>query len=49
MHYKRKKSKRNVRCTMCTQLRWMGNSKSRKRISDLKNDDKVKEQMVAIV
>ena len=42
MHYKRKKSKRNVRCTLCTQLRWRGNSKSKKRISDLRNDDREK-------
>jgi len=42
MHFKRKKSKRNVKCTMCTQLRWLGNSKLRKRISDLRNEDRAK-------
>ena len=26
---KRKKTKRNVRCTMCTQHRWFGNNKGR--------------------
>jgi len=25
-HFKRKKSKRQVRCTMCTKFRWRGNS-----------------------
>ena len=28
-NFKRKKSKRSVRCTMCTQHRWLGNSKER--------------------
>lgn len=41
-NYKRKKSRRSCRCTMCTQLRWLGNSKSRKRISDIRNEDKAK-------
>ena len=44
MNFKRKKTKRRVKCTMCTQFRWMGNSKSRKRISDLKNIDREKSQ-----
>jgi hypothetical protein len=48
MHYKRKKSKRNVRCTLCTQLRWRGNSKSKKRISDLRNDDREKAERTTI-
>ena len=26
---------------MCTKYRWRGNSRNKKRISDLKNDDKV--------
>lgn len=30
MNFKRKKTKRRVRCTLCTQFRWMGNSKGRK-------------------
>ena len=30
-HHKRKKSKRRVRCTMCTQYRWLGNSKGRQK------------------
>lgn len=25
-NFKRKKTKRNVRCTMCTQNRWLGNN-----------------------
>ena len=35
-NFKRKKARRKCRCTMCTQLRWMGNSKGRKRIRDLR-------------
>jgi hypothetical protein len=30
-NFKRHKTKRNVRCTMCTQYRWMGNGKDRTR------------------
>jgi hypothetical protein len=48
MHYKRKKSKRNVRCTLCTQLRWRGNSKAKKRISDLRNHDREKDERTSI-
>jgi len=29
MNHKRKKSKRSVRCTICTPHRWKGNSKER--------------------
>lgn len=29
-NFKRKKCKRNVRCTLCTSYRWMGNSKGRR-------------------
>lgn len=29
MNHKRKKSKRQVRCTMCTKDRWKGNTKDR--------------------
>jgi hypothetical protein len=28
-HYKRKKSRRVVRCTLCTPHRWLGNSRRR--------------------
>jgi hypothetical protein len=42
MNFKRKKTKRRVRCTMCTQYRWLGNNVGKKRISDLRNDDKAK-------
>lgn len=35
-HHKRKKSKRQVKCTLCTKYRWMGNSKNRKRVRDLR-------------
>lgn len=33
MKFKRKKSKRSVKCTMCTKYRWLGNAASRQRIS----------------
>jgi hypothetical protein len=29
MNHKRKRSKRQVKCTMCTQFSWMGNTKER--------------------
>ena len=38
MNFKRKKSKRSVRCTMCTQHRWRGNSKSRKSVRDQRQE-----------
>ena len=41
-NYKRKKSKRACKCTLCTKFRWLGNSLQRKRISDIRNIDKVK-------
>lgn len=44
MHFKRKKTKRCVRCTICTKHRWKGNSASKKRISDLRNKEKADEQ-----
>jgi hypothetical protein len=28
-HWKRKRSRRNVRCTMCTSFKWMGNRTGR--------------------
>ena len=31
MNFKRKKSKRNVRCTLCTADRWKGNAKDRRK------------------
>lgn len=34
MNHKRKKSKRQVRCTLCTEHRWKGNTKDRIRFSD---------------
>ena len=30
MNFKRKKCKRNVRCTLCTADRWKGNAKDRR-------------------
>jgi len=34
MNYKRKRSHRQVRCTMCTWWSWLGNHKQRKPIQD---------------
>ena len=28
-NYKRRKPRRKCRCTLCTQLRWLGNKKAR--------------------
>jgi hypothetical protein len=39
-NFKRKKSKRNVRCTICTKYRWRGNSTGKKRIRDLRQEEK---------
>lgn len=36
---KRKKPKRNVRCTMCTKYRWLGNNKGRRKLRDLPHKD----------
>jgi hypothetical protein len=30
------KRKKQVRCTMCSQYKWMGNSKKKKRIRDVR-------------
>jgi hypothetical protein len=37
MNYKRKKARRNVRCTLCTDLRWLGNNNGRRKHSDSRN------------
>jgi hypothetical protein len=34
-NFKRRKSKRIVRCTLCTAYRWMGNSKQRLKAKEL--------------
>jgi hypothetical protein len=34
MNHKRKKSKRSVKCTICTKHRWMGNHKGRRPVRD---------------
>jgi hypothetical protein len=34
-NFKRRKSKRVVRCTLCTQYRWMGNTKQRRKAKEL--------------
>lgn len=39
MNYKRKKSKRQVRCTLCTKYRWFGNSKEGKSVHELRYED----------
>lgn len=38
MNHKRKKCKRSVRCTMCTQNRWRGNNKDRFKAKDQVHD-----------
>lgn len=44
-HHKRKKCKRQVRCTMCTQHRWKGNSRKanegRRPLQDYRNMQEV--------
>lgn len=34
MNFKRKKSKRSPRCTMCTKYSWWGNHKERRPVRD---------------
>lgn len=31
MNHKRRKTKRQVRCTLCTKYRWLGNNKGRRK------------------
>ena len=33
-NFKRRRSKRSVRCTLCTPYRWMGNTKERVKAKD---------------
>lgn len=35
-NFKKGKTKRRVKCTLCTKYRWLGNNKGRKRVSELK-------------
>ena len=42
MNYKRKKSRRQVRCTLCTRDRWKGNAKDR-----FKNREKATRKILA--
>ena len=44
-HCKRKKSKRSVRCTMCTQDRWKGNSAGR---FNAKEGDELKQKISGV-
>lgn len=37
-NYKRKRSKRQVRCTICTTYRWLGNHKARRPFRDRRNN-----------
>jgi len=34
-NFKRRKSKKTVRCTLCTPYRWMGNAKQRLKAKEL--------------
>lgn len=34
MKFKRKKTRRQVRCTLCTPYRWMGNREERRPVRD---------------
>lgn len=44
-NFKRKKAKRQVRCTMCTQHRWLGNNKGRYRHTDNRAKEKALDMM----
>jgi hypothetical protein len=47
-NFKRKKSKRSVRCTLCTPLRWLGNNTGRKplELSRRRDQHKVRAAML---
>ncbi len=48
MKYKRKKSKRSVKCTLCTKFRWLGNSKQRLSKQEMQNSDRQKEEYASL-
>jgi hypothetical protein len=39
-NFKRKRSRRQVKCTMCTPVRWLGNSKERLKFRDRRERDR---------
>lgn len=45
-NFKRKKTKRSVRCTLCTPLKWLGNNKGRKPAEVSANRDEQKMRKV---
>ena len=38
-NFKRSKTKRNVRCTLCTPYRWMGNGRDRFKVKTIRAKD----------
>lgn len=46
-NFKRGKTKRNVRCTICTTHKWMGNNKGRKKseLSNHRDMDKIRKEI----
>lgn len=44
-NFKRKKSKRSVKCTMCTQNRWFGNNKGRTTAKDANSKKLAKKEI----
>ena len=40
MKFKRKRSRRQVRCTLCTKYTWLGNHKERRPIRDRRKTQK---------
>ena len=47
MNFKRKKSKRSVRCTLCTPVRWMGNRKGRRKDREKARRDEMERAIAA--
>lgn len=43
MNFKRKNSKRKIRCSLCTQHRWLGNSQQRHNHQTLRQLQQAKE------
>lgn len=45
MHHKRKKTKRRVKCTMCTPYRWRGNNSGRFKEKEQETIKQMKREM----
>lgn len=49
MNFKRKKSKRSVKCTICTANRWFGNAKGRRKPKEQAKRKAIEKEIKAIL